>query len=614
MQSRVLSALTLASLLAVCPPAHARQVDAGKAAPISRGRAARPAAALERRKALEQVHAFVDRVQSLQDISLKADTLISLASLLWKDGRDAEYARQIFVDTHNFLKTFQPREVKDAADTTRAAAAAQPSRKALRQLRKRLITSLATFDPPLAKSLAKEQDGYFEAPLGEEEYREQTRDQVARQDFEKFSGAQHIGRTEAMILLSLLDEFRKTDVKTGNELFLAALARLRAQQNVEANSLLILGNYLFSGHPLPSNDTPHRIMVSPVSVGGVPLAADVVLNREGFMPSLVPPYLTAAAEILGRPVEDAGEQRRYSAAAYLLVAKAKEFAPGLVATLSAVAQRSNASLAAGPTGQTEVKRWSNEKIDLQAALSQIRKTVGTTEHDRLCLTLASQYSAQKELDAARRLANEIVDEVPREKLLGVLNYKQATDYLKDGDTARAEETGSRISGEAVRALFRLSLAATYLRAGRTDAGKIAVNSAVADARKSNETNRQPLLLMLAAATLSRDDAAYSLQLFREALEGLDASGYAGRPPHIVDFSWVETVSAGASSARFELQPSPGHASYPELLKNLFAGDQRSMVAAVTSLKTEALLSSHLLAASRILLEAARTEPSGAAVP
>lgn len=148
-------------------------------------------------------------------------------------------------------------------------------------------------------------------------------------------------------------------MKAGDQLFLTALARLAAQRNVEANSVLILGNYLFSGNPLPSNEPPSRIMVSPVQVGPVPLAADVLVNRESFTPRLVSPFLTTAAEILSRPVEAADEQRRYSAAAFLLIPKAKEFAPDTLATFAAVAQRSDAGLAADAAAR-----------DMAAALSK----------------------------------------------------------------------------------------------------------------------------------------------------------------------------------------------------------------------------------------------------
>lgn len=318
-QKRVLYSLALVSLFASNPPIHARQGYTNGIARNSQRRSGstrvQPPAALERSKALEQIHAFVDKVQSFQDISLKLDSLVALAAILWKDGGDAEHARQIFIDTHNFLKTFQPQEVKDAPTgmASTKGSSSPPSRKTLRLLRRRLITNLAKFDLPLANRLAKEQDGYFDTPLDADEFKEQTREQVARQDFDKFSNAKHVGRNEAMILLSLLDEFRKKDVKAGDELFLAALTSLRTHQNVEANTLLILGNYLFSGHPLPSNETINRIMVSPVQVGGVPLGADVVLNRDNFSPALALPYLTTAAEILSRPVEDVAEQRRYSA-------------------------------------------------------------------------------------------------------------------------------------------------------------------------------------------------------------------------------------------------------------------------------------------------------------
>lgn len=614
LQKRVLYSLALVALATSYPPVDARQRYADKMSRNSQRRAenppTQPPAILKRSKAMEQIHAFVDKAQSLQDITLKVDSLIALAAALWKDGGDAVYARQIFIDTHNFLKTFQPQEVKDTTTGTapaKGSSSLPPSRKTLRLLRRRLVTTLAKFDLPLANRLAKEQDGYFDAPLEADEFKERTREQVARQDFDKFSNAQHVGRNEAMILLSILDEFRKKDVKTGDELFLAALTRLRTQQNVEANTLLILGNYFFSGYPLPSNESSNRLMVSPVQVGGVPLAADLVLNRDNFSKSLVPLYLTTAVEVLSRQVEDVGEQRRYSAAALLLVPKAKEFAPNLVATFAALAQRSDPGFMAAAAGQGGVKRWANEKIDLESALSQIRKTAGTKEHDRLCLTMASQYSAQKDLDAAMRVAEEITDAVTRGKLLSILNYKQASNYLKDGDLARAEETGARMSSETVRALFYLSLSATHFRGGRADLAKIAAGNAIGDARKSDDLPRRPFLLMMAAAALSKNDAAYSLQLFREALDELDGSGYSGRQPHIIDFGWVETVSAGGQSVRFELQPGLGLNSYPELLKHLFVTDRRSMVTAVSGLKTEALLSSHLVAASQILLETTRKE-------
>ena len=449
-------------------------------------------------------------------------------------------------------------------------------------MRRRLLTNLAKFDPPSANRLADEQDGYFGSPLDADDLNEETREQIARKDFDRFSGAQHVGSNEAMILLSILDELRKKDVKVGDELFLNALTRVRGQQNVEANTLLILGNYLFSGHPLPFNETVSRIMVSPVQVGGTPLAADVVLNRDNFSSKLATPYLTTAAGILSRPVEDAGEQRRYSAAAFLLLPKAKEFAPDLVATFAAVAQRSDAGLTADTTGRSEVKRWTNEKIDVEVTLAQIRKTVGASARDRLCLTAAAQYSAQKDLDAARRIANEMTDEAARGKLLSIIDYERATKYLEDGDYIRSEETGARISSEPIRALFYNSLAAAHLKRGRTDSTKLAVNNAITDARQSADAARRPILLMT-----------------------VDAAGYPGRQPQIIDFGWVETVSAGGPPARFELRPAAGLPSYQELLKNLFIGGRPSAVTAVLSLKTEALLSAHLIAASRILFETGR---------
>lgn len=600
---RMLHSLALASLLASQAPAHARQGGPEPAARSSQRRAAKPDAPAERSKSLEQVHAFVDRAQTFQDVFLKIESLVALATVLWKDGRDAEYARQVFLDTHNFLKTVQPREAADAA-TPPAGASAAPPRRALRFLRRRVLASLAQFDPALANRLAAEQDGYFDAPFAPDEYKEPTKEQAARQDFDKFSGASQTSRVEEMVLLSILDDFRKKDVRVGDELFLTALARLRGRTNVEADTLLILGNYLFSGHPLPSNEPPQRIMVSPVRVGSVSLAADVVLNREGFTPSLAPAFLTAAAEILSRPVEDAGEQRRYSAAAFLLIPKAKEFAPGLIAAFAAVAQRSGAGLPADASGQGFVKRWSNEKIDLEATLSHLRSTVGVKERDRLGVSAAAQYSAQKDLNAARRVANEISDEAARTKLLSIFDYKQASEHLKTGELLRAEEAGARITSHPIRALFYLSLAAAYIRGGKADAARGAVGNAVTDIRKGAEPARRPTLLMMAAAAVSKTDAAHALQLFREALEELDASGRPGRQPNIIDFGWVETVAVEGQSVRFDLQPGDVLPSYRQLLKILFAADRHSVVAGVSNLKTEALSGPHLVAAGEILLETA----------
>ncbi len=612
---RVLFSLALASLLASNQPAHALQEQADNALRSGQRRAGKPPAPARRQKSLEEIHAFVDKARTFQDVFVKVDSLAALAAILWKDGGDAEYARQVFIDTHSFLKTVQPQDATEAPPGAAAKGVSpQPSRRALRFLRKRLLTSLAKFDAPLANRLAAEQDGHFEAPLAPDEYKEQTREEAAKQDFEKFSNARQTSRTEEMMLLSILDDFRKKDVKAGDELFLTALARLRGRQNVQADTLLILGNYLFSGHPLPSNETAQRIMISPVRVGNVSLAADVVLNREGFTPSLAPAYLVAAAAILGRPVEDVGELRRYSAAAFLLIPKAKEFAPGLVAAFAALAQRSDAGMPADASGQGHVKRWANEKIDLESTLSQLRKMVGVKERDRLSVSSAAQYSAQKDLDAARTVANEISDEATRTKLLSILDYKRASEHLKAGELPRAEEAGARISRDAIRALFYLSLAAAHARGGKEDAARNAVGNALADIRKGAEPARRPALLMLAAAIVAKKDAAHALQLFREALDELNASGIPGRQPNIIDFGWVETAGVEGQSVRFDLQPGVGLPSYRELLKTLFAADRRSMVAAVSNLKTEALSGPHLVAASKILLETARNESSKSATP
>lgn len=193
---RVLVSLPLAALLCQNAPALARQAPAGGAASSTQKRAAtpaeRPRTSPGRTKALAQIHAFVERARSFQDITQRIDGLVALASILWQDGGDAEYARQVFVDAHNCLKTFRPVEAQAAptgAAATNGGASSQLSSKALRLLRRRLLTNLAKFDAPLANRLAAEQDGYFETPLAADEVKEQTREQVARQDFDKFSSA-----------------------------------------------------------------------------------------------------------------------------------------------------------------------------------------------------------------------------------------------------------------------------------------------------------------------------------------------------------------------------------------------------------------------------------------
>lgn len=139
-QKSVLFPLAAVSFLALSLPARAPIAHAGVPAGVIQKRSetpqARPPAALERSKAVEQIHAFVDRAQSFQDVSLKVDSLVALAAMLWEGGGDAEYARQIFIDTHNFLKTFQPQEVNEAAaGAPPKGAPAPPSRRSLRLLR-----------------------------------------------------------------------------------------------------------------------------------------------------------------------------------------------------------------------------------------------------------------------------------------------------------------------------------------------------------------------------------------------------------------------------------------------------------------------------------------------
>lgn len=119
-----------------------------------------------------------------------------------------------------------------------------------------------------------------------------------------------------------------------------------------------------------------------------------------------------------------------------------------LAAFAAVAQRSDAGMPADASGQGHVKRWANEKLDLESTLGQLRKMVGVKERDRRAVTLAAQYSAQKDLDAARTVANEISDEATRTKLLSILDYRRASEYLKAGELLRAEEAGARISRDA----------------------------------------------------------------------------------------------------------------------------------------------------------------------
>src|SRR5438045_8379873 len=90
---------------------------------------------------------------------------------------------------------------------------------------------------------------------------------------------------------------------------------------------MTLGVYLFTS-PIIDPSLEEKGALAMQTIGGE-IVVNLSKDRAGVPPTLIRAYLTAAVQVLARPVSDPHQQKLYYISGYQLLPKAQRFAPTL---------------------------------------------------------------------------------------------------------------------------------------------------------------------------------------------------------------------------------------------------------------------------------------------
>lgn len=299
-------------------------------------------------------------------------------------------------------------------------------------------------------------------------------------------------------------------------IFLAVLARLRAELRPEANRLLLIGNYLFSSPPLPGvpeERMANGITLTSVGVGrrGAVGTWNLMADRRGMNPAMVRPYLEAALDILSRPIQDARQQAADFVALHQLLDKVPRFAPELGAQFALLRERlaPNVSVLLRDPGSYKVlsgERSGPSTEDL------IRAESDPVKRDARRLRVLAGAATRNSTGEARKHVQEIEDKELREQALLLLQFYDAGKAVAEGRLQAAEEAARLMPPGVKRALLALSLAVALLGKGEREQAESWWKTAVADAQTSDYSARANLWLAVTAVGMrfDREGALVSL--------------------------------------------------------------------------------------------------------
>jgi hypothetical protein len=559
-------------------------------------------------QALQQVYSFADRAQKFKDTELKVRTTLLLADLLWEKAKDEAYARQLFLKSYDLIKSIKAPATSDGPlKDKREDVEASLTPERLRALKTLLFQKLSRHDPALAKRLSNEspandQEPQYTQSLGVA--RDLARDgQYAKAVSFAEQGLKGdlSGRQRLFEVLYILKRIRLNDEKAADRLFLSAVSQLRSLPFVDANDVLTIGTYLFTGKVAAQNQSPNvPVVVEPTRVGAVYVQADVSVDQPNVSPIAARTYLESATDMLSRQTPDAEANARRYAASYLLLPKARRYAPELVSVLSVLAN--NLAVIPSPqptdgTGNSPVDR--SEKLTLEAVLRKIDGITADGQRTEYALQMVRAFYSMRDYDAAAAVVKKIRDQAAADKLIEIINFGRASDLLKDGQVEATEQAINRLSSGSLRGLLRLGLARIYFKRQDRGSGEAAVEAAIKDAQNISEDEKKIYLMLKAVEMLGSIDTSAATSRLRETVKVINNLEEKSQAP---SQAMTEMIKVGTYSMTFPLSVSGvSPISFYSTLKPLAVADPQGTTATVLELKNETALSQSMLALASIFL-------------
>ncbi len=540
---------------------------------------------MRRQVAVSRVRDFAERILAFNDLKIKTIALARIANLLWVD--DEPYARQLFTKA---VDLSAPQN-----ETSSTSSKLKPGE--LTYLRRQVIAQIARRDAALAKRLTEADVASNNTFNSMQTNVETALDLILNGDSK--SAADFAGRSlqsgVSPWIVSVLKELRRRDEPTANALFLKTLERLVIEPVVDAERLMYLGTYVFTS---PKAD-PQRDSDIQVGVGRI-LVNDITADRPNIPPGLVRAYLEAATQILTRRISNPNQLPHYYIACYLLLPKAKKFAPNLTPYIAAAMHALASDV---PQELTQESTYKNPAVtgakDLDETLREIEDIPDEDSRDARYLSLVFSLWRDGSYTKARSVAAKLTEKDVRDRLTILIDFGEAARSLDRGETAVAEETAGKLPMGVERAVLWLGILRRRTVEGDSRRAAEAIDNALASANKVNDA-RRPFLLLNAAGQLAHFHKTLASSTLAEAIREFNRQ----QPEALAKVVWQQKIEAGPLWRDFPLKVKGVEFGFEQALPSLVSSDVEGVVAAVNDLKVEGPQAQALLALAAAVLKQA----------
>ena len=560
-----------------------------------RSRSSEPKKGADRLQVLQrEFPKLADSALALKNVELKIWTLASLANLLW--ATDPESARALFQKTYGLLRAIEPAEKQQEARSVESGKLPQGKLITLYVL---FFSFVGKHDSAWKEQVVNDAPEFFRNPSVARNLDISTANLLLKEKNTKASDFIEAtisvgvsGFTNSMQVLDMLFRLRRIDVAKADQLFLKVLDQLESQGSTSADDLFTIGNYLFTRSAPGAVMDQEMVLVSPVFVGPVSFHADISVDRSGIRAELVEQYLRSCVTVLSRPVTNNATLSQYKAAAFLLLPKARRYTPQYVPVLSTL----STGIDPRRTNSAEARASNSEQTpptDVDAILKHLDTFNSSVQRDEYSLRMIWSFYEKEDFQSARALNERMSSLETRTRISEVISIRQAINSLQAGEMDSARSQARKLPQDEQRASLWLAIGAKLIEKRSFSSARSAIESGLADARKTEGAAKASLLL-LGSELLSTVDFPGSTFILAEAVEAINSLG-----PEVTDplrLNRFVRIKVGTQSATFLTDiKSAKAASMNGAIKVPLSKDPDGVVTLILQLKNEYARSSALLA-------------------
>jgi TonB family protein len=483
--------------------------------------------------AFYRIQGMVEDILSFQSQVTRADGLSQIADVIWSQYE--EYARELF------NKALGLTSVKSD----------DKSSKALLYLRQDIIARIAKHDAEWAKLLIDQTLPGEDEKQSVEERRELNIESAKRLQKEdptlavEFASRSLQGGVSSEFVW-FLKSLRQQIEASANQLFLQALNQFARQPVVDASAFAMFGTYIFTSPRLNGSD-PTSVMITRVGDVGI---VDITADLQGVPPALFRSYLQSAVMILNRQITEPYQRKLSYALAYLLIPKARKFAPELVAPIGGAMAHLSANVPLAMTQEAAFANINKKTVDSpEQIISNAEKLPDSESRDIAYLDVAFRAWLKKDFPTAQIAGAKIENKDVRLQVETLIEFGKAATKIKNGGSqlVEAAEIANKLPQGIERAVLYLSISEIASKGNNitlanesTVQARNAIQS-VADARK-------PYLSLLLAGQLGHYDAVTAESAFTDAVKQFNALDNSA----LSRITWMQKVQLGALVENFPL--------------------------------------------------------------